>query len=235
MFRFLWLRRFINKYIRTRPGLFIAIMSKRSKFKNIIVNKDTEIVIEGYPRSANTFAVAAFNYSQNRKVVIGRHTHAPAQIMSAVAAGLPVILLIRKPMDAIISLAIRDETISLKNALKTYIWYHQSILPIIDGCVIADFNQVTNDFSSFINEVNIKYKTEYSLFDHNKESEKNIFKLVEDMEIEDSGGGLRESHVARPSDSRKNIKQEFKQQLELPENTHLLMECSRLYERITTS
>lgn len=207
-------------------------MSRRNKFKDTVVNNNTEIVIEGYPRSANTFAVAAFMYSQAREVSIARHTHAPAQIMLAVNAGLPVIFLIRKPMDAVISLVIRDETISLKYALQTYIWYHESLMPIVKDCVIADFGQVTENFSSVINKVNSKYKTEFSLFDHNEESESKIFSLVEEMEIKDSGGELRESHVARPSESRINRKNELKKQLLLSENSRLLKECSTLYNDV---
>ena len=232
MVKFLKLRRIVNKFIRIRPKLFIYIMSRRNKFKDIIVNNNTEIVIEGYPRSANTFAVAAFVYSQGRDVSIARHTHAPAQLILAVNARLPVIFLIRKPMDAVISLVIRDEAISLKYALQTYIWYHRSLLTIVKDCVIADFSQVTENYSTIINDVNSKYGKKYQLFDHNKESESDIFNLVEMMEVNDSGGALRESHVARPSKSRMNRKKELQEQLLLPENSRLLKECTRLYNEI---
>ena len=232
---FIWFRRYINKYIGTRPWLFSFVMSRRKKFKNIIVNKCTEIVIEGFPRSANTFAVAAFVYSQPKKYIIARHTHAPAQVMLGVKAGLPVILLVRKPLDAVVSLVIREENISLKHALKKYIWYHKSILSIVQNCVVADFEQVVGDFSNIISDINDKFDEKYLSFDHNKKSEVEIFKLVEEMEIKDSGGVLRETHVARPSKSRAGVKNDLKNKLESPDYSYLLDECYRLYNTIIES
>lgn len=231
---FLSLRRSINAFIRTRPGLFFPVMRMRSKFRCLIVNKDTEIVIEGYPRSANTFAVAAFNYSQGRKVCIARHTHAPAQVMQGARCSIPVVLLLRKPEDAVVSLVIRDQSMTLTKALKMYIWYHEAILEFVDKCVIADFDVVVNNYSLIIDEVNKKYNTSYKLFDHDKSSQENIFKLVEDMEKADSGGVLRESHVARPSDSRKEIKDALLSELAAPNNERLLKKCESLYNKIHT-
>jgi len=212
--------------------LFGLVMGQRKKFKDIVVSNDTEIVIEGYPRSANTFAVAAFIYAQKKEVKVARHTHAPAQIMLGVKANTPVILLIRKPVDAVVSLVIRDCTISLVAALKMYIWYHKSILDIKDKCVVADFYDVTENFSNIIDMVNTKYNKNFLNFTHDKCSENNIFKLVEEMERMDSGGELRESHVARPSESRNSIKQEIVHQLQLPANSKLLSECNSLYEQM---
>ncbi|RMG27959.1 MAG: hypothetical protein D6732_19595, partial [Methanobacteriota archaeon] len=45
-----------------------------------LIGARTEIVIEGYPRSANTFAVVAFRLAQNRPVKIAHHLHMEAQI-----------------------------------------------------------------------------------------------------------------------------------------------------------
>ena len=230
--RFLTIRRAINKFIRTRPLLFKLVMSRREKFKDIVVSNNTEIIIEGYPRSANTFAVAAFLYAQKKPIKVARHTHAPAQIMLGVDNNIPTILLIRKPVDAVTSLVIRDCTIPLDKALKMYIWYHKSVINIKNKCIVADFFDVTENFSNIIDMVNSKYNSNFLNFTHDKFSEENIFKLVEEMERMDSGGELRESHVARPSDSRENTKKKVIIQLELPENNKLLSECNSLYEQM---
>lgn len=212
--------------------MFFPVMRLRPKFKNLVVNKNTEIVIEGYPRSANTFAVAAFEYSQGRKACVARHTHAPAQIMQGAKHSLPVVLLIRNPKDAVISLVIRDRTMTLTKALEMYIWYHEAIMKYVDKCVIADFHRVVNDYSLVIDEVNKKYNKCYKLFEHDKVAEENIFKLVEDMEKLDSGGDLRESHVARPSESRKEIKDSLLSELSTAGNSSLLKQCEILYNKI---
>ncbi len=229
---FLTIRRAINAFIRTRPMLFGFVMSRRKKFRDIVVNNETEIIIEGYPRSANTFAVAAFVFAQNKSIKIARHTHAPAQIMLGVESNIPIVLLIRNPVDAVISLVIRDSTISLDAALKMYIWYHESIQDIKDKCVVVDFHDATENFSNIIDMVNVKYNKNYLNFTHDKCAENNIFKLVEEMERMDSGGELRESHVARPSEARKSSKQKIISQLQIPANSKLLNECNRLYEQM---
>ena len=81
-----------------RPSLFSFIMGGRPKFRDVIARSETDIVIEGFPRSANTFAVAAFQYAQRRPLTIARHTHAPAQIMLASRANIPCLVLIKFPL-----------------------------------------------------------------------------------------------------------------------------------------
>src|SRR5262245_45373054 len=45
-----------------------------------VIDADTELVIDGYMRSANTFAVYAFQMAQRRPVRLAHHLHAPAQV-----------------------------------------------------------------------------------------------------------------------------------------------------------
>src|SRR6266566_5260966 len=65
-----------------------------------------DIVIEGFPRSANSFAVHAFRVAQDRPVRIAHHLHAPAQVIAAVRARVAAITLIREPEDAVLELVI---------------------------------------------------------------------------------------------------------------------------------
>ena len=48
-----------------------------------VVGPDTELVIEGFPRTANTFAVFAFQTAQARPVRVAHHLHAPIQVTVA--------------------------------------------------------------------------------------------------------------------------------------------------------
>lgn len=57
------------------PWLYFPIQRLRPQRRDLVVARDTEIVIEGYPRSANTFAVAAFLLAQGRPVKIAHHLH----------------------------------------------------------------------------------------------------------------------------------------------------------------
>src|SRR5262249_51694754 len=65
------------------------------------IRDETEVVIDGFPRSGNTFAVAAFHFAQlPRDVKIAHHVHLPAQLLSALRLRLPPPLLVRHPHEA---------------------------------------------------------------------------------------------------------------------------------------
>ncbi len=92
-------RSFIGKY----PKIYYLLYSlKPNKYENI-TNQSTELVIEGFPRSANSFSVTAFRRLQQKKVNIAHHHHVPAQIIKAINLQIPILVLIRSPKDAVIS------------------------------------------------------------------------------------------------------------------------------------
>ena len=63
--------------------------------KSYIVRKGvTDICIDGYPRSANSFTVRMFRKA-NPEAVIAHHTHSVANIKKAIECGIPVVVLIR--------------------------------------------------------------------------------------------------------------------------------------------
>src|SRR5437773_3659904 len=80
-----------------------ALPLARARGRNHPIGPDTEIVIEGFPRSATSFAVAAFRLAQDREVVVGHHVHSPAQVIEAVRRGVPAIVLVREPEEAALS------------------------------------------------------------------------------------------------------------------------------------
>lgn len=120
-------RSFVGQY----PFPYLMLQRLRPRRRHLVVARDTEIVIEGYPRSANTFAVAAFMLAQERPVKMAHHLHAPAQVIRAVKWGIPTLLLIRQPEDAVLSLLIREPGISAERALRDYIRFYNGYGPTI--------------------------------------------------------------------------------------------------------
>jgi len=139
-------RRKLRSLIDTHPRIYLLLCQVRPKTRQITVFKDTEIVIEGFPRSANTFAVAAFTFAQGRPVKIARHLHASAQVIEAVRREIPCIVLIRKPRDAVLSLLVREPHILPEQAPKDYIRFYRSIAPYRGKFVVGRFEEVTTDF-----------------------------------------------------------------------------------------
>jgi hypothetical protein len=89
------------------------------------VDRRTQIVIEGFPRSGNTFAVAAFQQAQRESVRVAHHLHMPAQVIRAAQWSIPIFLLARKPTDAALSWVIRGPGVPIRQTLKHYVSFYE--------------------------------------------------------------------------------------------------------------
>jgi hypothetical protein len=130
-----------------------------------VVDHDTEAVIDGYTRSASTFAVYAFQVAQPEPVRLAHHLHAPAQLMEAARRGLPTIMVIREPRGAVLSQVVREPGVDVLDALWAYSRFHESLAGCRDAFVVADFDQVTGDFGAVVRRMNARYGTSYGVFD----------------------------------------------------------------------
>jgi hypothetical protein len=165
------------------------------------VSAHTELVIEGFPRAANTFAVEAFEMAQRRPVKVVHHLHASAQIIAAVRLGIPTVALIREPEDAIVSYLVRDPCATLRSAIARYTRFYDAVARRRDRVVVADFQTVISDFGSVIRRVNRKFGTAFAEFEHTEENVLRCFQVIEEGNRE-SHGTLVESTISRPSEER---------------------------------
>jgi hypothetical protein len=145
-----------------------------------VLRAATELVIEGYPRSANTFSAFAFQLAQPRPVRLAHHLHAPAQIIAAARRGVPALVPVRKPRDCAISIAIREPHVSLAQALDAYRSFHEAVLPHRDSCQVALFEDVTGDFGRVIEALNAKFGTAFTPFQHTPENVERVYALIEE-------------------------------------------------------
>jgi len=132
-------RHMLRSLIDRHPRIYVPLCQARPKTRQIAISKDTEIVIEGFPRSANTIAVTPFTFAQERPVKIARHLHAPARVIAAVRRGIPCIVLIHKPLDAFLSLPVRAPHISAEQALKDYIRFYSSVAAYRNKIIVGRF------------------------------------------------------------------------------------------------
>lgn len=225
------LRFALRAILGQKPWLYFALQRLRPRRRTLLVTKNTEIVIEGYPRSANTFAVAAFLLAQDRPVKIARHLHVPAQVIKAVKIKIPTLVLIRKPEDAALSLMVREPRMSAKRALYDYINFYRTIQPYCADFVLATFEEVTTNFGYVIERVNSKFGTTFIPFEHTESNIKKVFYLVEQMDKEDQRSNqVTETTVARPSEVRKALKLQRHSELNDPKLSQLLKEALSVYQ-----
>jgi len=198
------------------------------------VSRTTEIVIEGYPRSGNTFAVVAFRLAQGREIEIAHHLHAAAQIKRAARLDVPAIVLIREPSEAILSQVVRDPHVSMRWALRSYIRFYSTIVPYLGKTVVAPFATVTSDFASIIRLVNTRYGTAFKEFVPTEDALTSVRQTVELKGQRDSmrtGWDYRLS-VALPSEQRQRTKEARRAEYLDERNKPLRLTAESLYERV---
>ncbi|VEP12686.1 conserved hypothetical protein [Hyella patelloides LEGE 07179] len=217
---YIW-RKQTRIYLAQYPRIFFPLRLLLYGFVHErLIAKDTEIVIEGFPSSANSFAVKAFEMSQPHQVKIAHHLHDPAAIIAAAKSGIPCILLIRDPEDAIMSYLIRfisqgetnlNNSINIiSNQLNKYIDFYSSLIPYQKEIIVADFSEVISDFGQIITKLNHKFGTNFQEFIHNESNVDKCFKLIEKYNSQAFGKGkVVEKSVARPSEYRKKLKQQL--------------------------
>lgn len=209
------------------PLYFLARGASRE-----VVGPKTEIAIEGYPRSANSFAVTAFRRAQGRKVRVANNLHVPAQIARASRLGIPTLVLLRDPRDAVLSLAIRDP-ISLGQALEYYVSFYEAAEEYSDSYVLGLFEEVVGDYGAVIERVNARFGTEFTPFRHTESDVGEVFTRIERVYERDFlGASSMEEAVSRPSEAREGRKAELVRELESPRYQRLLARADTVYKRL---
>jgi hypothetical protein len=143
-----------------------------------VISSETDLVIDGYTRSATTFAVYAFQLAQPRAVRLAHHLHAPAQLIAAAKRHVPVLALIRDPEGAILSQLAREPDWDIRDALVAYTRFYRCLLPYRANFVVGEFDEVTNDFGALVRRLNKHFGTSFKEFVHSEENLRECFELV---------------------------------------------------------
>ena len=214
------------------PLPFYSLLGLRRKYRELAVSKATQLVIEGFPRSGNTFAVVAFRQAQQESISIASHLHAPAQVIRAVRWEIPTLVLIRNPVDAVLSLVIRHPHISTTWALKSYISFYETIASYRHAYVIGSFDEVIEDYGAVIERVNARFSTRFSPFDHTEDNVGEIFARIESLNRA-KGRGLVEEQIARPSAAREELRSRARGELKARRPGGLIAKAEAIYSDLT--
>jgi hypothetical protein len=197
----------VKTVVARYPALAIPIARRRH---GLPVGRDTDIVIEGFPRTGNTFAERAFAMAQDRPFEVACHVHAPAQLIAAARWGVPAIALVRLPEETVLSFVIRHSHIPIRQALRGYIRFYEPLVPYRHRLVVASFGEVTSDYGAVIRRVNERFGTSFAEFQHTEENVRACFDEIDRVygAREEKGEAL-ERIVARPSEARRKIKDQL--------------------------
>src|SRR5919107_1114152 len=232
----LWLEKWLQIHAGSHPTVYFSLYRLLRTRKDLTraVTPDTQVVIEGFPRSGNSFARRAFIMAQDETFDVTRiahHLHIPAQVVRAAQWQIPTLVLIRRPRDAALSFAIWDR-ISVEQALRYYISFYETSEKYCDAFVLGRFEEVTEDFGQIIKRINDKFGTTFSLFRHDEENVRKVFAGMETQARKKYGEKLSERKVQRPSAVRERMKHEMEYGLENPKRKKLIAEAEAVYDRL---
>ena len=203
------LRHDVRRPVSRTPYLWDVAMWVRPEKRATLARRDTALVIDGFLRSGNTFSVAAFEVANGREPHLGRHLHGGPHILRAVRLGVPAVVLIREPRDAVTSYLIRRPTLTPRRAFSEYVDFYATAWPAREGFVVGPFDQVVADFGTVITRVNLRFGTTFRPYRPTPEGVRAAMERVEELNRLECDGELVETHVGRPSAARDRRKAEI--------------------------
>lgn len=217
-----------------RPSLFFALYGPSARTRRLGVTPASRIVIEGFPRSANSFAVVAFALAQGESSEapgVAHHLHVPAQVQRGIRLGIPTIVLLRHPVDAVASLLLREPWRTPDSCFGDYVGFYRAVSRCPEsGYVVGEFSEVTARFGRVIAAVNDRFRTRFRPFEHTEENVRAVFAELETLET--VGGRIEERAVARPSERRDRWKARARESLRTEADAGRIAEAVELYEEL---
>jgi hypothetical protein len=215
---------------------WLALRLARLRGEGELVDAGTDILIESFPRSASSFAVAAFRIAQEpRSVRVAYQVHAPGHVIAAARMGVPALVLVRRPMDAVVSNLIRHPQRGVSGLLHGYLRFYEPLLPQREGFVVGAFRDVIDGaFGSVIRRVNERFGTRFGEFEA---TTSNVERCVREIEGEwrrrrgDDEGRL-ELIIPRPSGRRDELKEDLCRLYRSTVSEELQARADGLYESL---
>ncbi len=195
----------------------------------------TSLVIEGFPRSGNTFAYFAVCHAaneENRSLEVSSHVHTPSAVKAATARRIPTVVVIRRPLDAVTSLLIAAPHVPFDRAILEWSHHHQEIWPYRDRFLTATFQQVTTDMGSVTQRLGRLFGTHLPQYQPSEVNDAEVFASIEQNHQVLHGG--TENVVPRPSSARQAERIWLEDQLKAPHLARLLHDANLIFGRYSS-
>jgi len=136
---------------KKHPALYKFWRKLRKSEAGVISTPDTDICIEGFEASANSYTLNIIRHLRP-DLTISHHCHAVANIKLALRYGVPAVVLFRHPKDAIASLAARFRP-GLHEGAVAYANFYDAVHSLSDKVVLVSFEEVTQNLEYMLRKV----------------------------------------------------------------------------------
>jgi hypothetical protein len=192
----------------------------------------TQLVVEGFPRSANTFAVFAVRDAERaagRDVAISSHVHTPSAVKAAVRGRYPTLVIVRPPLDTIVSLLVAAPHVRPREGVDEWIHHHRQLWPYRRGFVVVTFDEVTRSMDVVVERVNVAFGTSFAVPTTSDATTASLFAAIDAHHLRLHGG--QEHLLPRPSGARADQAAVIRRELEHLDLRSRLATADALYER----
>jgi hypothetical protein len=230
-------QRYMSEALEQSPLLYLKLMRFRwrhIKDKHKIICPKTAVMIEGFYRSANSFAVKAFRHTNDpeRKLSVATHLHSTAHILVGIKWKIPTLVLLRDPDEAIPSLmslasqlkkigdferSREDQEKYIRYWTGYYARFYERLYPVRSQFVLGHFPDVTRDFNLCIEALNDKFNADFKPFTHTPEVVREIFDSAK-------------VHLS-PSEEREKLKVAYREAYHASGNAPARQRAKAIYER----
>jgi len=197
-------RNLVGSFVWSYPAL-----SFFSNFSDRIVRREMEICIEGFARSGNTYLVAAFALA-NPMTRVAHHLHVPQQIVRGVKLGIPVVVVLRSPVESIASLLAVDQRLSAEVAIWSYRNFYRVALQHRQSIFLVSFEDLIRDVDGAIGRINERFNARFLTPRQARISEQAIRNRVVEMNAE---AGKPELLIGIPTPERALLKDGLRSRL----------------------
>lgn len=120
----------------------------------LIVSGGAELVLEGFPRSGNTF-LASLMRQAAPDLNFSHHTHLIANLERAKREKLPAVVLFRNPLDSVSSLVVKNPQVyKPSECLSDYIAYYRSAKKLLPSAIFIHSDELFSNPLEVLGKIN---------------------------------------------------------------------------------
>lgn len=194
------------------------------------ITDETDLVIEGFPRSGNTYCAETFRLVGGPGFEVVSHVHHVAQVKSSIRRGVPTILVVREPVGCLASYLVAGPHATVRGVLREYIAYHEGLHRQIPSCMVVDFAELTSDVDAAIGRANRLFGMDLRMLSSLGTTE-DVFEAIEQDHL-DRYKGAAEMTLPKPDAERRAINDRYRAALTDPRNAALLEGANAAYRSV---
>lgn len=211
--------------IKQNAYLFNLVGGFFEDSKKVKITTATDIVIEGPWRTGNHYAVALLLEAFNG-INIAHHFHTPAQAILAHKFEIPAVVLVREPIECIVSSCQLNNANNFNFFIDFYLNFYKALPNVskfIHIVMMEDMIKNPNGFIKFI-ESKVKIKSVEKLI-----NQQDVFKKIDKIFYDEMNN---ERLIPIPSNLKNEKKNKIKSLLHLEADRIKLLECVDLYKKL---